>query len=88
MFAANTELQSFARGPAPLYREFDQLPDAVNIEADERITRKNAFVDVGCEESSGIVATDPQGGLGEVIGPEAKKFADFGDLARHECSAG
>ena len=30
MFAANTQLQSFARGPAPLYREFDQLPDAVD----------------------------------------------------------
>jgi hypothetical protein len=47
MLAADAELDIRARRPAPLRRDLDQLADALDIEADERVAREDALVDIG-----------------------------------------
>jgi hypothetical protein len=39
-------------------------PDALDVEADERVARENALLDIGGEEAAGIVAAEAQGGSG------------------------
>ena len=87
MLAANAELDAGPGRPAPVGRDFDQLADALDIEADKRVARENALVDILGQEPSGIVARDAERGLGQVIGAEAEKLAMFGDLAGHQRGA-
>src|SRR5687767_5784079 len=79
MFAANAELQRGLYRLPPLGRDRDQLADALDIQADKRIARENALLDIDREESAGIVAADAQSGLGEIIGTEAEELRLLGD---------
>ena len=56
MLAADAELDVGARRPAPLGRDRDQLADALDVEADERVARVDALLDIGRQEAPGIVA--------------------------------
>jgi hypothetical protein len=75
MLAADAELDVRARRPAPLGRDLDQLADALDVEADERIAREDALVDVGRQEAPGVVAADAEGGLRQVVGAEGEELA-------------
>ncbi len=81
MLAANAELEAGPGRPAPLGGDRDQLADALDVDADERVAREDALFDIGGEEAAGIVAADAQGGLGEIVGAEAEEFGLLGDVA-------
>ena len=88
MLAANAELDSGLRRPAPLDRDRDQLADALDVEADERIARENALLDIGGKELAGIVAAEAERGLGQIVGAEAEEFRLFGDVAGGSAARG
>ena len=58
MLAADAELEAGPAAPAPLGGDRDQLADALDVEADERVAREDALLDIGGEEAAGIVAAD------------------------------
>ena len=66
----------------------DQLADALDVEADERVAREDALLDIDGQEPAGIVAAEAQGGLGEVVGAEAEELGLLGDLAGAQGGAG
>ena len=70
MFAANAELDVGPRRAAAIGGELDEFADALDIEADERIARVDALVDVSRQEARSIVSRHSQGGLGQVVGAE------------------
>ena len=47
MLAADAELDVGARRPPALGRDRDQLADALDVEADERVARVDALFDIG-----------------------------------------
>ena len=66
----------------------DQLADALDVEADERILRVDALARHRCvRKRAGVVAADAERGLGQVVGAEREELADLGDLARHQRGA-
>ena len=86
MFPADAQLETIAGRTTAFGGKFDQLADAVDIEADEGIAR-DALVDIGRQEAPRVVAAHAQRGLRQIVGPEAEELADLGDLARHERGA-
>src|SRR3546814_10266843 len=82
MLAADAELDT-GPGLAPARRrDLDQFADALDIDADERVGRIDALVDIGRQEASGIVAAHPERGLRQIVGPEREERGRIGDLAR------
>src|SRR5205085_3045820 len=67
MLAAYAELEVRFHQGAALRRDRDQLADALDVEADEGIAGEDALFDIGGEEAAGIVAAEPQRGLGEIV---------------------
>src|SRR3546814_8371268 len=63
-------------------RDLDQVADALDIDADERVGRIDALVDIGRQEAYGIVAAHPERGLRQIVGPEREERGRIGDLAR------
>ena len=55
MLAANAELHRRLRRPAPLRRDRDQLTHAFDVEADEWVAGEYTLLDIGGEETAGIV---------------------------------
>lgn len=78
MLTANAKLYVASGSPAPFCGNLDQLPDAINVEADKRIAREDAFFDILGQEPASIVAGHAQSRLGQVIGPKTEKLAMFG----------
>src|SRR3546814_5803575 len=73
MLAADAELDT-GPGLAPARRrDLDQFADALDIDADERVGRIDALVDIGRQEASGIVAAHPERGLRQIVGPEREE---------------
>jgi hypothetical protein len=75
MLAADAELDVRAGLAATLGGKLDQLADAFDIEADERIARVDALVDIRVEEARGVVAAHAQRGLRQVVGAEREERA-------------
>src|SRR3546814_2729486 len=73
MLAADAELDT-GPGLAPARRrDLDQFADALDIDADERVGRIDALVDIGRQEASGIVAAHPERGLRQIVGPRSEE---------------
>ena len=85
VFATNAELDAVTRAPPAFGGHFHQLPHAIDVEADKGIAREDTLVDIGCEEARGIVATDAQRRLREVIGAEAEEFRFLRENAQKNC---
>ena len=51
MFAADAELDVGPRRAAALGGDLDQLADAFDVEADERVLGVDALLDIGAEEA-------------------------------------
>ena len=58
------------------------------IEDGERILANDLFLLVSREERTGVVTAHTQGGLGEVIRPEAEELSGLGDLIGHHTGSG
>ena len=50
-------------------------PTPFDIEADERIARIDALLDIGRQEARGVVAADAERGLRQVVGAEREELA-------------
>ena len=87
MFAADAELDLGPGRPAALRAQRDKLPDALDVEADERIARENALLHVNAQETARIVARQTQRRLGEIVGAKAEEHRFFRDVASHQRGA-
>src|SRR3546814_269283 len=87
VLAADAELDVGARFAPAFGREVDQLPDAFDVEADERVGQEDALVDILRQEAARIVAADADRRLRQVVGAEREKLRRLGNLARHQRGA-
>ena len=70
MFAADAQLD-VGPGFAPaIRRQRHQLTHAIHVQADKRIARIDALLDIGAEEFGSVVAADAQRGLRQIVGAE------------------
>ena len=81
VLSANADLEVRAHGAATLDAQAHEFPDALGVDADEGVGRKDSLVVVGVEKASRIVARQPIGGLRQIVGPETEKLRAFRDLA-------
>src|SRR5579883_2589518 len=81
VFAANAELEVAARVAAPFGGGLDQLADPLAVDRYERIGRQDPQFRIGAKEARGIVATDAECGLREIVGAEGEELRGLGDFA-------
>src|SRR5262249_57932563 len=84
VLAANADLQFCANFAASIDTYFDQLAYAQLINRDERIGRKYAARGIDAEETRRVIARNPEGGLGQVVGAERKEFGGLRNFAGHQ----
>ena len=70
MLTADPHFQLRADAPTGRYGNSNQFAYSVPIEHLERIVRKYTTFDIVRKESARVVATEPERGLGQIIGPE------------------
>src|SRR3546814_11470267 len=87
VLAADAELDVGARFAPAFGREVDQLPDAFDVEADERVGQEDALVDILRQEAARVVATDGDRRLRQVVRAEREKLRRSGYLARRKRGA-
>lgn len=80
MFAANAELDTLARRPAPFGCKRDELAHTFHIEADEGIALIDALFDILRQEACRIVAADTQRRLRQIVGAEGEEMSGFRDF--------
>src|SRR6185295_8735915 len=84
MLAADADLEFLSHLPPALDADPYQLADALLVDRDERISRKDAARRVDAEERRRVVAADAEGGLRQVVGAEREEFGALGNLTRHQ----
>ena len=82
MLAANTHFELRPPFATALDANAHQFADALTIDGDEGVAGKNAARHVSAEKARGVVAADPVGSLGQVVGAEGKELRALGNLAR------
>ena len=81
VLAADADLEVGPGRPAALGADPDQLADALDVEGLERGDPEDAHLQVGGEERGlDVVAGEPPGGLGQVVGAEGEELGGLGDL--------
>src|SRR5262249_16543658 len=81
VLAADADLELRPRRAPTLDPDPDELGDALAVDGDERIGCKNSARHIGAEKARRVVATDAEGGLGQIIGAEREELRACGDLA-------
>ena len=83
VFAADAELEVRAGGAALVGADLHQSADAVGVDGFEGRDREDTLVQIGREDGGfDVVAGEPPGGLGEVVGAEGEEVGSFGDPVR------
>src|SRR5580658_967847 len=84
VFPADAQLQLCADTPPALRRKLHERPDAVHVERDEGVPRKDPRLHVGGKEFPGVVARQPHRCLGEVVRSEREKLSRLREVPREE----
>ena len=80
MFAADAELEAGLGRASAFGGDRDQLADALDVDADERVARIDPLLDIDGQELRRVVAADAERGLGQVVGAEREEIGERGDL--------
>ncbi len=81
VLAADPQLQALPGLAALLAGDLHQPADAGLVDGHERVGRDQLALLVQAEELADVVAGEPEGGLGEVVGAEGEELGHLGDLA-------
>src|SRR4051812_5374020 len=81
MLSADSDLQTGSNVTSSFDREGNKPSDTVNIQHLERVVLKNPPVKVIRKEPSRVVSAEPEGGLGQIIGPKGEERRGSGYLS-------
>src|ERR1700738_1565066 len=81
MFPANADLEFGAPRATAFHPDAHELANALTVDRDEWVRRKNPVRHIGAEKARGVVAADAVRRLGQIIRAKGKEFGALGDLA-------
>src|SRR5262245_11555127 len=85
MLTANADFQRFPDAPTRRDGELDQLADSFLVQHLKRIVGKYATLHVVGQETTGVVAAQPERRLRQIVGAEGEKVGCFRDAVRRQC---
>src|SRR5689334_5452400 len=88
MFTTDSDFEAWPHSAAILDGNADETSNAARIENLERIVVKDLTIDIGRQESPGIVATEAKRRLSEIIRTEREKFRFCCNLVGRKSSTG
>ena len=88
MLPADADLECGADAATGDHRGLDQRTDPALVEHLKGIVGEDALFEIRRQESTGIVATQAEDGLCQIVRPEGKELGVNGDLIGRQCGAG
>ena len=87
MFTADANFELGFRLASSVNGQLDKLSDAGLVQRNKRILRKNTLADVVREKFPGIISTQTERHLGQIICAKGKEISDCGNPVSHQCRA-